>query len=373
MQTEVRGPAIGDIAMTFWERWNDRTPLDRRTPFNRMRAAFGRQPDAPSRSARWTPTRPRPVAHRVQVLRTYPYKTPEHPFAPHGERSIAREYHKAFARARRLVYVEDQYLWSAEVGELYEEALRTQSRPAGDLGRAARARPQRHVQRTGAPDRAARGHAPRHARPAATACAVYDLENEAGTPIYVHAKVVIVDDVLAAVGSDNMNRRSWTHDSELSLAVLDEAHDDREPADPAGLGDGARSFARRLRLELMREHLQVSGDEGLLEPLEAFDAFARSAAALEAWHRGGGVGARPAGRLRPHHLRELHPWEVWATPLYRTLIDPDGRPRDLRRAERVLSPAQPHPPLKPRPPGAETSPTTAPPEDQCAPPSRTGC
>ena len=59
--------------------------------------------------------------------------------------------------------------------------------------------------------------------------AVYDLENEAGTPIYVHAKVVIVDDVLAAVGSDNMNRRSWTHDSEISLAVLDETHDDREP------------------------------------------------------------------------------------------------------------------------------------------------
>ena len=162
--------------------------------------------------------------------------------------------------------------------------------------------------------------------------AIYDLENELGTPIYVHAKVVIIDDVLAAVGSDNMNRRSWTHDSEASLAVLDDAHDDRAPADPAGLGDGARRFARRLRLELMREHLQVDGDDGLLDPLEAFDTLARSAAALEAWHRGGGVGERPAGRLRPHHLRELHPWEIWAAPLYRTLVDPDGRPRDLRRA-----------------------------------------
>ena len=114
--------------------------------------------------------------------------------------------------------------------------------------------------------------------------------------------------------------------------MLDDARDEREPTDPAGLGDGARRFARRLRLQLMREHLQVSGDDGLLDPQEAFATFARSAAALEAWHRGGGVGVRPAGRLRPHHLRELHPWEVWAAPMYRTLVDPDGRPRDLRQA-----------------------------------------
>ena len=162
--------------------------------------------------------------------------------------------------------------------------------------------------------------------------AVYDLENEAGTPIYVHAKVVVVDDVLAAVGSDNMNRRSWTHDSECSLAVLDDERDEREPADPAGLGDGARAFARRLRLELMREHLGVDGDDGLIDPGEAFAAFARSAGALESWHAGGRVGPRPAGRLRPHRLRELHPWEVWAQPLYRTLVDPDGRPKTLRRS-----------------------------------------
>jgi hypothetical protein len=25
---------------------------------------------------------------------------------------------------------------------------------------------------------------------------------------------------------------------------------------------------------------------------------------------------------------------VWAAPLYRTLVDPDGRPRDLKRARR---------------------------------------
>ena len=52
--------------------------------------------------------------------------------------------------------------------------------------------------------------------------AVYGIENHAGTPVYVHAKVCVVDDTWATVGSDNINLRSWTHDSELSLAVLDE-------------------------------------------------------------------------------------------------------------------------------------------------------
>ena len=69
---------------------------------------------------------------------------------------------------------------------------------------------------------------------------MYDLDNDEGTPIYVHAKVCIIDDVWMTIGSDNLNRRSWTHDSELSCAIIDETVDEREPADPAGLGDGAR-------------------------------------------------------------------------------------------------------------------------------------
>src|SRR4051794_41487389 len=35
---------------------------------------------------------------------------------------------------------------------------------------------------------------------------VFDLENHQGTPVYVHAKVAVVDDVWAAVGSANLNR-----------------------------------------------------------------------------------------------------------------------------------------------------------------------
>ena len=54
--------------------------------------------------------------------------------------------------------------------------------------------------------------------------------------------------VWAIVGSDNLNLRSWTHDSELSCAVLDATRDARALSDPGGLGDGARALARDLRL-----------------------------------------------------------------------------------------------------------------------------
>jgi phosphatidylserine/phosphatidylglycerophosphate/cardiolipin synthase-like enzyme len=163
--------------------------------------------------------------------------------------------------------------------------------------------------------------------------AVYGVENHAGTPVYVHAKACIIDDVWAAVGSDNVNRRSWTHDSELGCAVLDETPDPREPREPGLPGEPARRFARELRLTLAREHLdRADGDDAdLCDPQQAFAAFASSAAALQAWHDGGRRGPRPPGRLRPYRPSELRPWSrAWAAPVYRTLLDPDGRPLSRR-------------------------------------------
>ena len=65
--------------------------------------------------------------HRVQVLRTYPAKRPAYPFAPEGERSVARAYLKALPRARRLVYLEDQYFWSERAAHTLADALDTPS------------------------------------------------------------------------------------------------------------------------------------------------------------------------------------------------------------------------------------------------------
>ena len=71
-----------------------------------------------------------------------------------------------------------------------------------------------------------RGDRPAAPRGTATGSAFFDLETASGWPIYVHAKVCVVDDVWMIVGSDNLNLRSWTNDSELSCAVIDERTDD---------------------------------------------------------------------------------------------------------------------------------------------------
>jgi phosphatidylserine/phosphatidylglycerophosphate/cardiolipin synthase-like enzyme len=157
---------------------------------------------------------------------------------------------------------------------------------------------------------------------------IYDVENAVGTPVYVHSKVVVVDDVWAMIGSDNLNRRSWTHDSELSGAVIDSEPDGRAPVDPGGEGDGARRFARDLRLKLMGEHLDADGGESedLLDPVTAFHAVRASATQLQAWYDGGRVGPRPPGRLRPHVPETLpRQHRFWAIPVYRAIYDPDGR------------------------------------------------
>ena len=334
-QLEVRGPAIGDLATTFRERWDDPTPLDHRNPWRAHIASVAREPRRPD------PLPPLPSVpaqagpHAVQVLRTYPSKRPRYGFAPDGERSIARAYAKAFRHARRLIYVEDQYLWSATVAVPLADALR-ENRELRLIALVPR-HPERGGRLSEPPELVGHREAVELVREAGgDRVAVYDLENDDGTPVYVHAKTCIVDDVWATIGSDNLNLRSWTHDSELSCAVIDDTRDPREPRDPAGEGDGARVFARDLRLRLSGEHLGCSPDDpDLVDPVRAFEAWRAAADALDGWYRGGRRGPRPPGRIRAHRPAPV-PWWAgwWARVVYRLVVDPDGRPRGIRGTDR---------------------------------------
>ncbi len=335
VQLEIRGPAVGDVMHSFRERWEDPTPLDHRNPVTSRIKRAAREP------RRATPLPPPwrdppPIGpHSVQVLRTYPRKRPPYPFASNGERSIARAYTKALRRARSLVYVEDQYLWSDDVASVLAATLRRE--PDLRLIAVVPRFPDRDGPFTGPPYRIGRERAlDRVFEAGGDRVAVFDLENEECTPIYVHAKVFIVDDVWAMVGSDNLNRRSWTHDSELSCAVIDTRVDEREPADPAGRGERARVFARDLRLRLWREHLGDDLPESvLLDPREGFQEWVSRGRRLDEWHADGRRGPRPPGRVRVHRPDRTSPGVAfWATPLYRLLVDPDGRPGRLRRTKR---------------------------------------
>ena len=237
IQAEVRGPAVHDLEHTFRERWYGSSVLDLPSP---VRQLYDRAYHMGATTSRPLPdpvpddgTRRGP--HAVQVLRTYPARLRRYPFAPLGERSIAHAYRKAFARARCLVYLEDQYLWSRPVAQLIASALRAD--PGLHVIAVVPRFPDNEGPLTRWPALLARHDAVRACRAAGGGrFAVYDLENHQGTPVYVHAKVAIVDDVWAMVGSDNLNRRSWSHDSELSIGVLDHTRDTREPGRPGRAG-----------------------------------------------------------------------------------------------------------------------------------------
>lgn len=90
--------------------------------------------------------------------------------------------------------------------------------------------------------------------------------------IYVHAKLMVIDDVFVSVGSSNLNRRGLMHDGEMNVFAVSE-HLKRDPANPA----------LRLRTQLWAEHLGLPPEMGmslLADPLSALKFFDRS------WYRG---------------------------------------------------------------------------------------
>jgi phosphatidylserine/phosphatidylglycerophosphate/cardiolipin synthase-like enzyme len=327
VQCSINGPAVADVEHTFRERWYGSSALDLSSP---LRGLIDRAYMAGQLTGRELPAPlgdpPAQGTQAVQILRTYPARLRRYPFAPLGERSIDYAYRKILKLARRLIYIEDQYLWAPFVADLFAGALR--ANPGLRLIAVVPRFPDKEgISRW--PSLVGRQQAIRVCRSAGgDRFGIYDVESPVGTPVYVHSKVVVVDDVWAMIGSDNLNRRSWTHDSELSVAVIDSEADGRAPVDPGGEGDGARRFARDLRLKLMGEHLDAGHDETehLLDPVAAFDAIKVSADRLKAWYDGGRSGPRPPGRLRPHvpeALPSRH--RPWAIPVYRAIYDPDGR------------------------------------------------
>ena len=364
VQVAIRGPAVHDVETTFRERWEDGTPLTL-NPGRRLSSWLQAEDQEPRPlGPQWPPPSPVAGSHdAVQVVRTYPAILPHgYDFAPEGEMSIVRGNAKAMSRAQRLVYVEDQYLWGDDVGEHFATVLR--ERPElrlvivlpvlpdidGTVARtsqfAARLRALEPILEAGG-----------------ERVLLLGLVNGSGLPIYVHSKICIIDDRWASVGSDNFNRRSWTSDSEIACAIMDDRVDELDEDAPSPVD----AFPLRLRRMLCAEHLGVPENEVPDDPDELFEALRTAAHDLEDWYAAGSderssvlhrltrsrhgrrrfrtrasarrraartatarqeraedAGRRPPGQVVRLAVPELSAWErTWAGWLY-DMIDPDG-------------------------------------------------
>jgi phosphatidylserine/phosphatidylglycerophosphate/cardiolipin synthase-like enzyme len=214
--TRLRGPAVGDVAEHFATRWSEVTG---------ERLAVSSPPVAgPS---------------TVQVVRTVAEGM--YDSIPRGDFRILESYLRALRSARELIYLENQFLWSPEIVEVLVAKLRD---PPSDALRVVVVLPRRA--NNGQDD--TRGQLGRliAADDGAGRLLAATLRSRTGSrtdPLYVHAKVGIVDDRWLTVGSANLNAHSLMNDTEMNVVT-----DDGE-------------LARDTRERLWAEHLELSRDD----------------------------------------------------------------------------------------------------------------
>jgi phosphatidylserine/phosphatidylglycerophosphate/cardiolipin synthase-like enzyme len=188
----------------------------------------------------------------VQIVRTVPEKI--YRAVPRGEFRILESYVRALRSARRLVYLESQFLWSPELVEILAEKLR---RPPEDEFRLVVLLPARP--KDGADDTRGQLGVLAEADAGAgrlLACTLYQRgDREASKSVYVHAKIGIVDDDWLTIGSANLNEHSLFNDTELNVVC-------RDPA-----------LVRDTRLRLWAEHLERPVSEIAGDPVEVVDGI----------------------------------------------------------------------------------------------------
>ena len=252
--SRIEGPAVGDVAQHFAARWRETTGES---------VEIGR---APATSGDVD----------LQIVRTVPEKVYE--AFPRGDFRILESYTRALRSARKLVYLESQFLWSAQVVEILAAKLR---RPPADDFRVVvllPAKPNNGADST-------RGQLAQLVRAddgakRFLATTVSARTGRLSGPMYVHAKIAIVDDRWLTLGSANLNEHSLFNDTEMNIVTCD------------------ADVARHTRLRLWSEHLERPLDEVSGDPTEVIDRLWRP------------VATEQRDRLRrgdalTHRLREL--------------------------------------------------------------------
>ena len=247
----IAGPAVQDVAENFAMRWQAVT--GERLPAVAPASAAG---DV-----------------ELQVVRTVPDGM--YPQRPRGDFRILESYLRALRAAQRFIYLENQFLWSPEILAVLRDKLARPPTPDFRLLLILPAKPDKGGDDTRGQLGTLVQADSDHGR--LLACTLYAIGGQTDWPVYVHAKVGIVDDVWLTIGSANLNEHSLFNDTEMNLVT----HDAR--------------LARQTRLRLWAEHLQRPVTDVQAEPAAVIDRLWKPIAEEQAERRK--RGDRPTHRL----------------------------------------------------------------------------
>jgi phosphatidylserine/phosphatidylglycerophosphate/cardiolipin synthase-like enzyme len=224
------------------------------------------------------PARPSPPAGDVtlQIVRTVPEKIYRR--LPKGDFGILEAYQRGLKGARRLIYLENQFLWSAEIANILRDKLRNPPSPEFRLLLVLPAKPN-----TGGDDtRGVLGELIEadNGNGRLLACALYARSRTVADPIYVHAKIGIVDDEWLTLGSGNLNEHSLFNDTEMNLVTQDS------------------QIASSTRLRLWSEHLELPPSRIPSDPTRAIDELWKPISAQQ-------LERRSSGKPLTHRLLRL--------------------------------------------------------------------
>jgi cardiolipin synthase A/B len=235
---EIAGPSATDVHHNFVQRWNEASERDTAD------GTWGNDgDDVLSFPARLSAPRGESVVQIQRMVHAGRYSDGHAspgaaPFdIAGGERSILTQYLGAIGAARRSIYIENQAIPIPEVAAELRGALERGvdvvvlvPADAGDDVRAARHNPQRKPLFDGVE---ALG---RYQNFTLAGIAGPDAQGRRSS-IYVHSKIILVDDAWATIGSCNLHAHSLTGHSEMNAAIWDP------------------KLVRALRCELFSEHL----------------------------------------------------------------------------------------------------------------------
>lgn len=266
VQVALTGEPVSSLVDLFVWRWYGATgeQIDRERLIDRTEDAMP--------GLEFPITLPIPAA-RIGLSRTIPE-------VPNREavREVSELYVRAIESAQELIYIESQYLTSCAVRDALLNRMANRERPKLDIIIILPHKPERLKEEVtvGVPQAGLLAALQRQAQEHGHRLGIYNVvagHRDDGAPIYVyiHAKLMIVDDRYFIVGSANLTNRSMSIDSEIVAAY------------EAGPGDRALMNAiRRVRVRLLLEHVGARGQvrslvrpRGLVSRLDALVGQAR--------------------------------------------------------------------------------------------------